>query len=334
MESGKLSEPLPPEISKLRNLSEKGKESISEISGAEFEAVINETQKYLRTRYVDIFNNEKIYESDHIAEVVFEYFFEEAQIRQYLMCSWQGIEITLKRTSNHIQKVIKTHCHNRSSISSDLEYFWDLVFDIVMFLSYAENLLSEEHKGYGLGKRSVANSTEIFEASVDLLRHRSQFKTFSHFIRQPTSAFLIRQSIELRVKNALGINVIFNKNGALLKLRPDLLIDFLYSKSQITVPVKKSIVTKIHKWTNYYIHGGLLPEVWKIDFAHNILSPLFNCGEKPTVGWSFYGAIEIEKEYFDKKLYDDLKSYICSKLTNITPKEVNIVKISPEALLI
>lgn len=337
MQPFEVSEKMPSAISALRNLSTKAKQNPSLISITEFENVVEEALDYLDCRYKKLFNKKQNYNDEHIAEMVFECFFSEKQIKPYIKYSWQAVERFLERSFKETRNCIESEQLNKRDKSERLKYFWEVVFDVVLFLSYAESTLDKSHKRYGLGKRTLANSSEIFTASIDHLKHNLHIETFSQFIRQPTAAFLLRQAIELRIKNCLGIYVIYDKSGMPAKITPDTFIDFIYDNNKIIFPIKKSILKKIHSWTNYYIHGGILPELWKIELAQCLLGDLFSGGEKPGVGFSLYGSIQIEKTYFENQIHQDLLTFIISTIKqykSFTPGDFFVETTRPEALLI
>ena len=105
-----------------------------------------------------------------------------------------------------------------------------------------------------------------------------------------TTPFLIRQSIEYKVKRCLGVDF-WLKNG-----KPDIRttetcfeiikrIDFFKTEN-----IDFDIVKNIHSWTNLFIHGGYRAEPWKTETAINYLSNLFNQGEN-----SLFAGIKVFK---------------------------------------
>lgn len=348
---------LPDEIKKLKVYADKIKKSNSQFSYDEFEQILLNSIHYLKTEYGKHFKY-KLYSDNHIGEVIFEYFHKKNQKDTYIKCAWQCILSSLVDFLEDTKRIYDKGNPDSQFVCSHFEYFWDFVFDIILFIDHAERSLDENHRGYGFGKRQIATSKEIFENSVDHLLHRLHIDTFSSFVRQSTSAFLLRQAIELRVKNALGINIILDKNDLPLKLTGDFFIDFIFNNDKIVLPIEKSLLVKIHKWTNYYIHAGWIPEVWKLNYAQKILLPLYYSDGNIKKGWSLHGAIKIDKEYYEKKMDNDIKEYIIQKYRGksnksvlfgyfyrikkifirnsmcvISKNEIKIIKMNPEALI-
>ncbi len=222
-------------------------------------------------------------------------------------------------------------------LRSGLTFLDGLLFDVFIFLSRVEKRFDSQKNGYGFGKRNIANSSEVFEASVAHLHHHLKYETFSSFFQQPISVFLIRQAIELRIKNAIGVVYVSDLQGDILKITPDFFIDFVFDRKEIRfLAVSKSVIKKIHSWSNYFVHAGFFMPVWQVWFAQRVIRPMFEAGQKQGAGWSIYGAVEIDKAYYQSALDDDIKAYICQR----TPKrglqltDITIEKIRPEALLV
>lgn len=330
-------ERMPPQIAALQKLSVNAKKNLSLISISEFDSTIEDALKYLDERYKTLFKRKCNYTNEHIAETVFECFFDEKQIKPYIKCSWQSVERFLERSCKEIKAFYLKSDNNNIDQRERLQYFWEVVADVILFLSYAESTLDKNHKQYGFGKRNIANSSEIFIASIDHLKRFLHIKTFSDFIRQPTATFLLRQAIELRIKNALGVYVIFDSKGNPAKISPDTFIDFIYDNAKIEIPIKKSILRKIHSWTNYYIHGGILPELWKIELAQFLLADLFSGGEKPGAGTSVYGSIQIDKTYYENQIHQDIIDFIITtnyQYKSFRQEDFLVQTIKPEALLV
>lgn len=330
------SDPLPAELSGLRKFVDSCSEDIGLFKEDRHKEVFSAAMKYMRKRYLEIFNNHKQYSDEHIAEQIFQDDVDPAQADAYMRCSWQAIEKCLDTCSSRITSISTAAELDAALLQSEIKYLDDLLFDVFIFLSTVETRKDDKRNRYGFGKRNIANSSEVFGASIDHLHHRLKIDTFSSFFRQSISVFLIRQAIELRFKNAIGVVYVCKTAGEILKLTPDFFMDFVYDNAKIKCPVNKSLVKKIHSWSNYFIHAGFFMPSWQVWFAQRVLGPLFSAGQKPGSGWSFYGAIEIEKSYYQGSLDDHVKAYICQRLPKLelSPVDLHIEKICPEALLV
>ncbi|HHT9115706.1 MAG: hypothetical protein HY607_03760 [Planctomycetes bacterium] len=333
------SDPLPPELLELRKFIDSCSEDIGLFQEVRHKEVFSASMKYTRKRYIQIFDHHNPYSDEHIAEQIFQDEVDQEQADAYMRCSWQAIEKCLDACSSRITSISTAAELDAALLQSEIKYLDDLFFDVSIFLSSVEIRKDKKRNGYGFRKRNIANSSEVFGASIDHLHHRLKFDTFSSFFRQPLAVFLIRQAIELRIKNAIGVEYVYKTSGEILKITPDFFIHFVYENTKIKCPVNKSIVKKIHAWSNYFIHAGFFMPSWQVWFAQRVLSPLFSDGQRPGSGWScwsLYGAIEIEKSYYQGSLDDDIKAYICQRLPKLglKPADLHIEKKHPEALLV
>jgi hypothetical protein len=183
-------------------------------------------------------------------------------------------------------------------------------------------------------KQNILSGSDSFKSSLGLKMGLLACNPFSYF---NTSVFLIRQSIELRIKNALGINYIHHEDGSIIKFPGDKLMDFIFSKPEIELPdIKKSILKKIHEWTQYFVHGGYILNLWQIDIAHTLLLPFFTVGEKDG-SMSIHGSIRIKKEYYESSFRSDVKTFVDENLFSSRKendkKSFHIVEMEPEALI-
>lgn len=323
------SKPLPSEILKLYKMAEAGKNEPSKINRDDFENVVDNSKNYLKKMYEDFFGSFKEKTDEEICENVFkDRYLGSSQLKIYYMNAFQGILNALNRNYLHISNALESEVENPNSLESNFRFFWDIVFDLIEFLNELEDCYNDDFSYYGFKKNKKANSVKIFHLAEYHLRHCYSKHSFSDFIRQPIATFLIRQAIELRVKNALGINAIFYDFN-FLKITPDKFIDFITNHKEIIFPIKKSILKKIHNWTNHYIHGGIMPEVWKMDLAYQLLKPLFH-GDR-----SIYGSIKIDRDYYKFKIENDIKKYLCEKDSALKVEKIFIYKTpTPEALLV
>ncbi len=115
------------------------------------------------------------------------------------------------------------------------------------------------------------------------------------------TTFMIRQSIEYKIKRILGIDYILI-NGKL----DNRIIEKCFKaidknlKYYIIKDFDFDIVKIIYNWTHYFIHGGYRPEPWRTETAINYLSNLFYTGKtsKPS-SFSVYAGIQVKGKDLD-----------------------------------
>ena len=251
----------------------------------------------------DLFPGIKNYKDEHIAEQIFHRERERKDLKE-----WAKYElVAAKRLFEWSRDLIKANAVDpqiTSLVEVEMKFLKDVFTELMVLIEEAYFYVrAESAKFGGWKKRNVIHSDEIFFASRMLSKEMIIEKERGHFAIRPTSIFLIRQAIEIRIKNGLGIDIITEKSGKLVKLPVEVLLQILEkvqknNPQSIDFPIKISILKKIIKWSNYYIHGGFSPFLWDIVWAQHILKPLFSRGSYKK--WhSRYGAIKITKGCYD-----------------------------------
>ena len=174
------------------------------------------------------------------------------------------------------------------------------------------------------------HSKECFDASKSLLRRKLVKNTFEYYYFQHLSGFPIRQAIEIRIKDALGIDFISESNGATIPIVAQEFID-LFRDNRCNFPVKISYVNKINSWSQYFIHAGFSTYIWQIEWAHYILQPLFN-PYRDEFGYNMYGTVSYTKSFaseIEKKVKE-----ITSKKSGIDYNDIIIHFKNPAARIV
>lgn len=271
---------------------------------------------------------DRSYTDAHIGGQIFENLYYEKDIKPVLFIYFVAIEKSLRRSQERI--IEYSSAGNTTARRDELFMQKELIFEVSMFLGENSNVIFKEHRGFGFGKRTFASSNEVFNTSK-VFSMCGRLPLERPFILGSTSVFLIRQSIELRIKNALGILYIFDENG-FSKISGESFVDILIDDPTIHFPMEKSLLLKIHRWTNYFIHGGFIPEVWKIDWAHHLLSPLFSPGTSGNSS-SIHGSIKIPKATYDN-IEEKIKDHIVRGNPSVKKDAIQIIRTGhPEALI-
>ncbi|MCK4328593.1 hypothetical protein KAX02_02000 [candidate division WOR-3 bacterium] len=289
--------------------------------------------KYIRNVYNLWFPRVKEYNDKQIAEQIFV---KEIEIKDRVSHTKYELCALIKSFQRTIETV---DCDWRRSgdtveLRDELRVLKSTSFEAITFIDLANYYVKGKFAGYGFWKRLIVTSIEPFSASKMLLRNKIYKDAIGTFVIPPTSIFLIRQAIELRLKNAFGIDMITDNNGKILRIPGNRFIELLKDipNDVIKFPVKRSLVMKIHKWSNYYIHAGFIPYTWEIEWAHYILDPLFSIGHFEQT-WSLFGTIQIKKDYYNQ-IETEIKRLISSYL-NINIKNIVVHRAQePECLLV
>ncbi len=269
--------------------------------------------------------NKKEYSDEHLAEHIFTIETKGSNIKNVYKYQFKAIIITVVRTYRSIDHFYKKK--DKINFKESIFKLKNIIFESIVFINIAHYYITGTYANWGYGRRTLAHSREIFNAALMLFNRKFIEHIVGSNIIMPTSVVLIRQAIDLRIKNAFGINTINNADGSIKRLPAERLIELVKrNQKDIEFPIKLSLLLKIHKWTQYYIHGGIIPDSWTIEWALYILDPLFRSGNVKNQ-WSKSGSIKIKKTVLDN-LENDLK--IILKDNNITLDKLS----SPECIVI
>ena len=269
------------------------------------------------------FKNKKNYSELHISEQIFKLkiTYTPSIIKCHILAVIECVKILKKELEeckdNHIAVDDKI-------ILGKIFLMQDVMMDSYTFIAHYEVNVLRKTPTVQILRRRKFLSNEIFMCSYSLLRRHFLYDDIT---LSSVPVFLIRQSIETKIVNMLGIEEITDFNNEQIKFKLDEVIDFIVKCEKIKFPIEKSILLKIFKWSNFYIHKGVMLYHWQILWAQKVLNPIFECGEGKSE-WSFFGAVKIDKDFYDNNLRVELL-----KLPSLT-KGVNVVFSGhPEAII-
>jgi hypothetical protein len=271
---------------------------------------------------------------EHIGEQVFTIEVGKKDFDNFYKIQFCGMIIVIRKYYSELLKFTESKgFFNDANFCGDIEYFKYLIVDSLILIADCE-IQHGIHPARQMSKQNILSSNDSYTSSLRMKLDLSAWSSLSSF---NASVFLIRQSIELKIKNALGINFICDNTGRMIKFPGDKLMEFFFSKSEIELPnIKKSIVRKIHNWSQYFVHGGYVLNLWQIDIAHDLLNPLFDKGER-NGSLSIYGGVKIKKEYYETNFKKDLEEFIDKNFFNFQreneEKVFKIIYMKPEALI-
>lgn len=300
----------------LRNITEGN----SQLDIKEFSDKCNSYLEFLNGLYKEWFPSAKAYTDLYITDTLF---MSENDTK-----TWVNINlISLIKSVKRIQETIESYIFNNQVVpEGELLFFLEVVFDSIEFSNLGYECMSGRRSGNSTHRRRTLRSYEIFNTSKRFLRKEVNL---SDIVTMPSSVFFIRQAIEIRLKNAFGIISIKDKKGKLKKITSENFLTLIDENSpDIELPVKKSVINKIHSWTNFYIHGGIINYAWHIEWAHYMLQPLFISDKIEGVGWHISGSIKMKRSYYNnfehriKELFKNAEGLKVIRMNN------------PEALII
>lgn len=279
-------------------------------------------------RITTCFSNFKPYTYEHFIQQVFTNEVKTKDIDNYYKIQLSGLIHVIKKYNDIIKSFSeKKNVYTIDYFNGIINYFKYLIIETYVIIAEIE--LQKNIKPIRfMGCQNRIDSNESYLSAGNMLYNLYPYSSLSGF---NASVFLIRQAIELKVKNCLGINVIRDKDGRMIKMTSDKLIDFLYTNDNITLPyIPKSLLKKVHAWTQVFIHGGFVINLWQIDLALDVLKPLFSSGEtKKTL--SIHGAVVIKKEYYEGSFQNEIKEFLVSSCG--MEDTINVVFTTPEAII-
>lgn len=279
-------------------------------------------------RITTCFSNFKPYTYEHFIQHVFTNEVKTKDIDNYYKIQLSGLIHVIKKYNDIIKSFSeKKNVYTIDYFNGIINYFKYLIIETYVIIAEIE--LQKNIKPIRfMGCQNRIDSNESYLSAGNMLYNLYPDSSLSGF---NASVFLIRQAIELKVKNCLGINVILDKDGRMIKMTSDKLIDFLYTNDNITLPyIPKSLLKKVHAWTQVFIHGGFVINLWQIDLALDVLKPLFSLGETKKV-LSIHGAVVIKKAYYEGTFQNEVKEFLISSCG--MEDTINVVFTTPEAII-
>ena len=249
--------------------------------------------------------------------------FFEYQICAFLLC-YDKLHDEIKE---YINNNAETNLYSDEVFLTNMKHIYNLIIDYLEVIQYLEILYGKSPEKQILVKRNI--SSEMLFRYTNLMANG--ILAISNPAYYSNLAYLIRDSVEIRIKNALGILEIKN-NDIPCKIASDVFVNFICKSKKIQMPIsiKKGILRKIFIWANYHIHLGVALYSWQGLLILDYIRPLFGIGKNEDQ-FIIYGAISMEEKYYQEQLQNDLVQYLKKSGNNVT----NVVlSESPECMLV
>ena len=249
---------------------------------AKFDKYIKEIRKYLNENF-KIKKKLDDYKYADIAQILFDSKDIENDpeaIDTHIKNSFLGILKVLENTKTDAEWIVKadgSSCINRNLLLARSYYYLSLVIHIQ---EYFEHVVS--YKTKRLNKsiifRSQLNAQETIYLALRLPRNEIYYNDIA---QAPVAAFLLRQSIELKILEILNIRCIWNKKqNKPLKLTADAFLPLIflggirYYKDPFRnkeLTVSETLLRKVHAWANPYVHTGNMQYLWEVEVARQAI---------------------------------------------------------------
>jgi hypothetical protein len=223
---------------------------------------------------------------------IFSTKFKDKDFDKYCKANIFAAKESLKRIILVIQKQEISPVFRRMLI--------DFICDLKMFINYFDK--SQNYK-WLVGNTNTHISNFYYDLAQNVFWNGKPGKhPQESLVLASSTPFIIRQSIEYKIKRILGIDYL------LINDKPDIRTaekcfkaienNKIYYK---TNGINFKTIKLIYSWSNTYIHGGYRPEPWKTETALNYLKKLFYSGETSKKNYfSIYASIEASKNDLTK----------------------------------
>lgn len=230
--------------------------------------------KQIELVYNKWFPKAKICKDEDIIHQIFRSEIPNKDAKIWVKYSMSCLLKSSKRVHENITQ-LKTN-NEEQLFLCEMSLLREIAFEAAILMQIGFNVIEKKSVDFGHGKRFYIYSRETFDASKQILRKFSSKYSLGDFVLCPTSIFLIRQAIELWLLSIFGINIATDDKNKLVKLQPERLFDLIDNKGvKVNIPVPKSVIQKIHQWTQSYVHAGWMAYSWEIEHAQHVLQPIF-----------------------------------------------------------
>lgn len=251
-------------------------------------------------------------------DIINQIFRDDIEAKDLKMWAKYSIACLLQSSQRVFDNILECDKNGEKDLQlCEMRLLKEMSFESAMLMESAFNIIEKKQIDFGHGKRFNIHARETFNASRQILRRYVAEKTLGDFVLAPTSIFLIRQSVELWLKGIFGINFATDDKNKLIKLQPERLFDLIDNKGEkVKLPIPKSVIVKIHNWSQPYVHAGWMPWTWETEHAQFVLHPIFNPSN-----------IEIKKDYHDdlEKEMQNILSFPTLRLSRLTRTESKII---------
>jgi hypothetical protein len=168
----------------------------------EYEIHEKKLNDFLKTVYKENFRKLKKYSDEHIACQIFEKEESASRIKYELFAQI----ISFERMSKRLRSIDIERADSRINIDSGVKLIRDLITDIITYLGSKKLKYQNKIINFGIySGNTLLLSNQIYSASIKLFGEVINPASFDITAIKYTSIFLLRQAIELRIMNALGV---------------------------------------------------------------------------------------------------------------------------------
>lgn len=280
--------------------------------------------------------NKKKYEDEYIISLLYSNpIIKKSQIK--LFCRL-NIHVAFKQFKSLTKYKLTTENKlDYRKIKLHKEIIKDYIFDLIPFVHSLKRDKEPNYIFLDGGKNNNISTFELYNNSCRLLYNSTFEKNIlDNKLSYNLALFSLRQALEIKFKGVVGINDICDENLESPKIRHDFYPNFIIrNKTLFKSPYNNlKYLLMIYKWTNYYIHYGLMPRIWDASFAIHYSGEIFSPSEFKTKSgkniWSINGSVIINEEDVEE-IKTKFEAYCKSQIKDFDKYKITYSE--PEAII-
>lgn len=154
----------------------------------------------------------------------------------------------------------------------------ELLFDMVLLLrAYDDKFDINAIEQKTFMKNPYQHNLTLYKSIPQMIFGQESFHSFIETSPQ-ASITLIRQVLELRIRDAFGVMGIYDqKRNAYEPFPMNQIFEVLNKfKNEIEFAIPLEHIKRINGWANIYVHSGLQEYSWLLIFIYRYISPLIH----------------------------------------------------------
>lgn len=196
----------------------------------------------------------------------------------------------------------------------------ELISDISLLDQIAGQKLDLNYK---ISRDNYLSSHQFFlHAKFSYFTNKYIAETTSRNFNFSTMPTLIRQSIEIKLKNMIGLEKVEKVGGGFKFIPVSSLLDFFIKKTEfVEFPVCLNALKAINTWTNTFVHTGVVPFCWQSLEAVDLIEDLFSIKNYISGSLSIHGFTYLKRDVTIGDLQLALNEFFNAQFT-LTEKSV------------
>lgn len=164
----------------------------------------------------------------------------------------------------------------------------ELISDISLLDQISGGRLALDNQ---VSRDNYLSSHQFFlHAKFSYFTHKNIAETTCRNFNFSTMPTLIRQSIEIKLKNMIGLEKVEKVGGGFKFVPINSLLDFFANNPNfIEFPVCIDLLKAINTWTNTFVHSGVVPFCWQSLEAVDLIESLFSIKNDVSGSLSLHG---------------------------------------------